>query len=100
MVEFQKVMKDFYRMCNTYYDAHCFDYPLSNNKNGKYIVCEKFKRIYTEDTEQIIEDWAKKNPVMTNAMKFKEIFGNACHIKCYADYDTCDKCNGVCSKCQ
>ena len=51
MAEFQKVMKDFYRMCNTYYDAHCFDYPLSNNKNGKYIVCEKFKRIYTEDTE-------------------------------------------------
>ena len=101
MAEFKKVMEDFYRMCNTYSDdEHCNDScPLSSKKNGKHIACKVFKERYIEESEQIIEDWAKKNPIITNRMKAKEIFGHDLNVYCYADAEFRSICDEHCKEC-
>ena len=99
MAEFQKVMKDYCRMNNTYNNGHCDDCPLSKKNNEKQIGCDDFLRLYPKESEQIIEDWADKNPVITNEMMFEKVFGHKLYTLCYAKVGTYGKCDNNCEEC-
>lgn len=73
MAEFQKVMKQYDRMCNGI--IKCDECPISMTNNGTDVSCSDLMRKYPEEAERIIMEWASENPVITNAMKFKEVFG-------------------------
>ena len=72
MAEFQKVMERFNRMCD---DMECIKCPIASANNGTDTACRLFMRRFPEKAERIIMQWAKANRVITNAMKFKEVFG-------------------------
>ena len=97
MAEFQKVIKDRLRMCTTI--KECENCPISQYNNGKDAVCQKYVVEYTDEAEKKIEDWAEKNPVMTNGMKAKEIFGHDLNVYCYADEEFWSTCDSYCTKC-
>ena len=76
MAEYVKVMKDYSKMCKTYLSkGKCSECPLYSKNNRKFFDCGEFTEKYPEEAEQIIEDWADKNPVMTNGMMFEKVFG-------------------------
>ena len=97
MAEFEKVMKDRKRMCH---ETMCKNCPLNVSNNGKHEECCVFLKEYATEAEQIIEEWAYKNSVMTNEMKFKEVFGHIPVNKCYADISHRAKCDGDCDGCR
>lgn len=73
MAEFQKVMSELRRLCE---GRKCTNCPIY----GKYdvsteVYCSQWIRDHSEEAERIIMDWAKKNPLITNGMKFREVFG-------------------------
>lgn len=74
MAEFIEVMKQKNRMCesNSRRCSKCF---LAAKNNGKELHCNDLCLSYPQEAEKIIMDWAKEHPIMTNAEKFKEVFG-------------------------
>ena len=72
MAEFSKVMREHKRMCN---HILCRDCQLASVHNGHDLCCADFYKEYPEEAEDIVMKWSAKHPVMTNAMKFKEVFG-------------------------
>lgn len=56
------------RMCDTV--QYCQDCPFGGE-------CEKIEKNYPEKAEDLVEEWSIKNPDITNAVKFKEIFGES-----------------------
>ena len=101
MAEFVEVMKNLRRMCNCdNQDGYeCDNCPLSIGNNGTNDGCNLFSMIHPAKTEKIIMDWAKEHPPITNADKFREVFGyevdksgygcNGVDFGCLAD---CEKC--------
>ena len=71
MAEFKEVTKQFKRMCDSYHD--CSECPLNKPRGLK--VCWRWGYDEPEKAEEIIMNWAKKNPSITNNDKIKEIFG-------------------------
>ena len=69
MAEFLKVIKERKRMCESY-GGFCKGCPLEFA-----VSCHNWMLVHPEETEEIIMRWSKEHPVMTNAMKFKEVFG-------------------------
>ncbi len=78
MAEFKEVAKQYLRMCNSFNHCgyyHCNECPL-NSVRSKDNTCAYWAFITDPETsEKVIVNWAKKNPVMTNRDKFKEVFG-------------------------
>lgn len=72
MAEFQKVIKERNRMCDSF--DKCCSCPL-NNIQGASVVCEPWIMRNPEDTERIVVQWAKEHPIVTNEKKFEEVFG-------------------------
>ena len=74
MAEFQEVVKNFKRMCDSY--EACEECPMSTTGTARstaycrYCVFEQF-----EESERIIMQWSAEHPIVTNGMKFREIFG-------------------------
>lgn len=82
----------------------CKECKLGSYKNGKTVTCGELEGIYPKQAIQIVEDWAKENPIVTNIDKFDEVikktFGieeikSRCNINlptimCY-DFN-CDEC--------
>ena len=62
------------KMCREYVDT-CTDCPLSGANNRYSIACSEFEIKYPEDAIQIVSDWEKEHPLITNRIKFKEVFG-------------------------
>lgn len=60
-------IKDLKRMCEYYSD--CEDCPL-------YINCTRPDN-FSDDTDEIVDNWVKEHPVKTYAMDFFEKFPNA-----------------------
>lgn len=64
------------RMCERYYPNDCKGCPLQPAPEyGGYASCDQFVEEDPEEVVLNVEEWAKKNPIVTNAMKFEEIFG-------------------------
>ena len=96
MSEFVEVMKQKKRMCDTF-GENCSRCGLSLHNNGIDKLCENFFKDHPKAAEEIIMNWAKENPIITNADKFKEVFGlehvGGCNgIKWECDF-ICDMCN-------
>ena len=73
MAEFKMVMREFRRLCE---GKKCTDCPIWEkvDKDAE-TFCSAWLTNHSEEAERIIMRWAKENPLMTNRMKFKEIFG-------------------------
>ena len=89
-------IKDLKRMCEYYSD--CEDCPL-------YINCTRPDN-FSDDTDEIVDNWVKEHPVKTYAMYFFEKFPNAaktanglpvcCWTHLYGDEV---ECLGECEEC-
>ena len=75
MAEFQEVAKMYDRLCDSY--DECYKCPMFRNRNGNNpIGCGYWTlKVDPETAEEIILRWGKEHPIMTNRMKFKEVFG-------------------------
>ena len=73
MAEFQKVMKQYDRMCIGI--IKCDECPISMTNNGTDVSCSDLMRKYPEEAERIIMQWASEHPLVTNRRKFEEVFG-------------------------
>lgn len=71
-MEFKEVVKIRNRMCDCYKD--CDGCPLGGVPFG--CVDGIFETENTDGYERIIEEWAKKHPVVTNADKYIEVIKN------------------------
>ena len=76
-MEFKEFAKHYKRMCNTYHV--CDDCPLhaeffkgSISSPGKCLMASTSN---PETAERIINRWADEHPIVTNWMKFREVFG-------------------------
>ena len=70
MAEFQKVMQERQRMCNSY--RSCSQCRINAVLND---ICTVWITKNPEEAERIIMKWAAEHPIMTNARKFEEVFG-------------------------
>lgn len=74
MAEYQEVIKQFWRICERYRaDVCCANCPLKEVR-GVYHCWRRISE-EPEKAEELIMKWAKENPPVTNAEKFKEVFG-------------------------
>ena len=71
-----KFLKEKKRMCDRYYPVDCDGCPLKPvPEDGGYASCEQFTEEDPEEVVLNVEEWSKQNPIITNAMKFEEVFG-------------------------
>lgn len=56
---------------------HCADCPFEYDNNGTENNCTNFDSKYPEQAIEIVEKWAKENPVKTYKDVFLEKFPNA-----------------------
>ena len=69
MAEFVEVIKQAERLCNSY--KECDKCDLS----GRCSLVSLGSSVEVEEYEKIVMEWVKENPEITNADKFKEVFG-------------------------
>ena len=97
MAEFVEIMNLRERLCNIVASENdgcnkkCPLYAISGGG-----LCNTYLSNHPKEAEEIIMKWAKENPIITNADKFKEVFGfepneHTCPY-------TIEKCNGECSE--
>lgn len=65
-------LKESNRMCGT---CICADCPSPVRDARYYYTCLDFSLEHPEEAVRIVEEWSKNHPVMTNSMKFEEVFG-------------------------
>lgn len=74
MAEYQEVIKQLKRICERYRaDVCCANCPLKDVR-GVY-HCWRWISEEPEKAEELIMQWAKEHQPVTNADKFKEVFG-------------------------
>jgi len=66
--------KEAQRMCKSYYDCNkgC---PLVNSPCGFIRCIEGYSDAEIRCVIKVVEQWSKEHHVITNAQKFKEVFG-------------------------
>ena len=72
MADFQMVLAERERMCDSF--LGCMRCPLAKAQK-EFVSCKNWTVENPAEAERIIMQWSKEHPVMTNAMKFKEVFG-------------------------
>lgn len=72
MAEFRDVAKAYKRLCDS--QETCKDCVLGKLASNA-VCCEEAIVKCPEEAERIIMQWAKENPLMTNRMRFEEVFG-------------------------
>lgn len=96
-MEFQEFCKQRERMCSTIKKEEC---NLFYALKGGCIMCKNDCIDHYDTAEKIVSKWAKEHPAITNADRFKEIFGfepdkNSCVIKkskCPEGSEVCHGC--------
>ena len=73
-MEFQEVCKNFKMMCGSIGCSEC-EIAKARKTRREFQSCESFLIDCPEQVEQIVEQWAKEHPVVTNGDKFREVFG-------------------------
>ncbi|MBR3360895.1 MAG: hypothetical protein IKG39_06125 [Lachnospiraceae bacterium] len=61
-----KFLKERERMCESF--KTCDGCSFNHH-------CSDFMGEYAEEAVRIVEQWSNEHPIMTNLMKFKEVFG-------------------------
>lgn len=75
-VEFLKQKK---RMCGKYKADGCKRCPLRPAPaygDYEYVSCGQFMDKDPEKVTYIVSEWSLANPILTNAMKFEQVFGS------------------------
>ena len=72
MAEYQEVVKQFKRMCESNC-SNCHGCPIESYRG--FYHCWRWVSEEPEKAEELIMNWAKNNPPVTNLDKFKEVFG-------------------------
>lgn len=86
MAEFVEIIDTKRRICETH--KECYGCELCiGDKNGGYMSCSTFMECCPQNAEEIIMNWAKEHPIMTNKDKLKEVFGY--------DFNFLHKCKGL-----
>ena len=73
MADFKTVMKEHDRMCSSFL-SDCKGCPLTSIKTSPF-TCSKWIIDNPYESEEVIMQWAKKHPPITNRDKFTEVFG-------------------------
>lgn len=72
-------LKEKARLCNS---NGCYTCPFSSENNGQHVSCDDLEEHFPELAVQILDEWVKANPPLTNFKKLQEVFGigNGCVI--------------------
>ena len=70
MAEFKTIANEHVRMCK-FYDV-CNSCPLNREE---ITGCSAWVLRHPEEAESIIKKWSIEHPIVTNRMKFREVFG-------------------------
>ena len=73
-----KFLKTINRMCNNY-GSSCNGCPISIEiqRDGDYLGCYSFIKLYPEKVVKIVEEWEKEHPVKTRQSEFLKKYPNA-----------------------
>lgn len=71
MAEYVTVVKELQRMCSKNRCAEC---PLTKFRH-ECIDCYTWMNNHPEEVERIVMAWSEGHPLVTNGMKFREVFG-------------------------
>ena len=102
-LEYFKIKKRMTNKC----EMDCVDCPLYSN-NNKQLGCKRFEMLYPEESIQLVEEWKKEHPFISNMDKYKEIiketFGDdfeieICGNKPYENIPDCRCCMMNCDEC-
>jgi len=66
-------LKEAQRMCKSY--ADCKGCPLVNSPCGFIRCIVDHSGAEMRCVTKVVEQWSKEHPIITNAQKFKEVFG-------------------------
>lgn len=69
-----KFLKEKKRMCNSYWNF-CTKCEIHNQ--GNELECEKFMKMFPEQTVDIVEKWSKEHPQETRLTQFLKHYPNA-----------------------
>ena len=102
-----KFLKTINRMCNNY-GSSCNGCPISIEiqRDGDYLGCYSFIKLYPEKVVKIVEEWEKEHPVKTRQSTLLEVFPNTplgddgALILCPQDVGEQIGCSDMCSKCR
>ena len=73
-MEALEFLKETQRMCSSY--KECTDCPLKELASfAGYKACRIYMLNECEKAISAVDAWSKKHPIITNAQKFKEVFG-------------------------
>lgn len=72
MAEYQEVVKQFKRMCESNC-SNCHECPIESYRG--FYHCWRWVSEDPEKSEELIMKWAKEHPVKRNYHKFEETFG-------------------------
>lgn len=67
-------LKERERMCESF-GTSCVGCPIHSDSKKAGHYCKTFIRTCPEQAVAIVEQWSKEHPVITNLMKFEEVFG-------------------------
>lgn len=77
--EMRKRICEHYSRCSSGCPLYPREFPkypeMFPDKSYHYVTCEDWCLNHYELAEEIVDRWTKDNPILTNAMKFKEVFG-------------------------
>lgn len=74
-----KFLKEKKRMCELYDECQpCPVYDKRSEPQYESYSCDQFVSCFPEKAVKIVEKWSKEHPIMTNKIKFEEVFGKTC----------------------
>ena len=71
MAEYREVVKQFKRMCESNC-SNCHECPIESYRS--FYHCWRWVSEKPEKAEELIMQWAKEHPLITNRDKFREVF--------------------------
>lgn len=71
MAEYVTVIRELQRMCDKNKCAEC---PITKARH-ECVNCDAWMNNHPEEVEHIVMEWSAEHPLVTNRMKFREVFG-------------------------
>lgn len=66
-------LKESNRMCESF--ENCHECPLNMASRKYEETCRFMTKTHPAEVVEVIEQWSKEHPIITNVRKFKEVFG-------------------------
>lgn len=69
-------IKQYARMCGMYNQmTKCPKCPIDAENKTEGMTCGAFCKAFPEKVVDLVAKWSKEHPIITNEMKFMEVFG-------------------------